>query len=116
MKILSLETSTLMGSAALSIDGKVIIEKSSRRQKSHSEVLNGFVDEILKSASLKLSDMDCFAVGQGPGSFTGIRIAGNIGKTFAYVYQKPMVSIDSLTLLAAACARDLPILAMINAY
>ena len=124
MKILALETSTLMGSAALVIDGQVIAEKSSRKQKSHSEVLNSFIEDVLKVASLSLSDIDCFAVGKGPGSFTGLRIAGNVGKTLAYSYQKPMVAIDTLTILAAAAAQkkleskasDLPIFSIINAY
>ena len=124
MKILALETSTLMGSAALVIDGKVIAEKSSRKQKSHSEVLNSFVDEVLQTGGLELSEIDCFAVGKGPGSFTGIRIAGNVGKTLAYSYKKPIVSVDTLTILASSAAhkklsqdsKNLPIFSMINAY
>lgn len=116
MKILALDSSTLMGSAALVIDGKVIGEKASNRQKSHSEVLNSFVEELLTEAKISLSEIDCFAVSKGPGSFTGLRIAGNIGKTFSYVYNKPMVAIDSLTLLAAKCPREWPVFSMINAY
>ncbi len=124
MKILALETSTLMGSAALVIDGKVIAEKSSGKQRSHSEVLNTFIEEILQIAGVSLSEIDCFAVGKGPGSFTGLRIAGNVGKTLAYSYKKPMVAIDSLTLLAAATAEKklpselaaLPVFSILNAY
>ncbi len=125
MKILALETSTLMGSAALVIDGKVIAEKSSRKQRSHSEVLNTFIEEVLQIGGVSLAQIDCFAVGKGPGSFTGLRIAGNVGKTLAYSYQKPMVAIDSLTLLAAATAQkkllsnpgsEWPVFSMVNAY
>jgi tRNA threonylcarbamoyladenosine biosynthesis protein TsaB len=116
MKILALETSTLMGSAALIIDGKVVGEKLAHRQKSHSEVLNIFIEELLSASKINLEEIDCFAVSKGPGSFTGLRIAGNIGKTFAYVYNKPMVAIDSLTLLAAKAPGDIPIFSMINAY
>jgi tRNA threonylcarbamoyladenosine biosynthesis protein TsaB len=116
MNLLALESSTLLGSAALVVNGQIIAEKSSRRQKSHSEVLNTFIDELLAGAGLKLSDIDAFAVGKGPGSFTGLRIAGNIGKTLAYSFQKPMIAIDSLTLLAAPAPRNLPVCAMINAY
>ncbi len=124
MKILALETSTLMGSAALVIDGKVIAEKSSGKQRSHSEVLNTFIEEVLQIGGVSLADIDCFAVGKGPGSFTGLRIAGNVGKTLAYSYKKPMVAIDSLTLLAAATAEKkltpevaaLPVFSILNAY
>jgi N6-L-threonylcarbamoyladenine synthase/tRNA threonylcarbamoyladenosine biosynthesis protein TsaB len=116
MKILALDSSTLMGSAALVIDGKVVSEKFSRRQKSHSEVLNTFIDELLNESKLKLTEIDYFAVSKGPGSFTGLRIAGNIAKTLSYSYQKPIVAIDTLTLLAANSPRTLPTFSMINAY
>ena len=124
MKILALETSTLMGSAALVIDGQVIAEKFSRKQRSHSEVLNTFIEEVLQIGCVSLSEIDCFAVGKGPGSFTGLRIAGNVGKTLAYSYKKPMVAIDTLTILAAATAKKnlspelaaLPVFSILNAY
>jgi N6-L-threonylcarbamoyladenine synthase/tRNA threonylcarbamoyladenosine biosynthesis protein TsaB len=112
-----METSTLLGGVALIQDGKVIAEETSFRQKSHSEIISPFVDSCLKKSHLKLSDVDVFAVGQGPGSFTGIRVAANAGKSFAYSFSKPMVTIDSLTLLAEQ-AKDskIPVLAIINAY
>lgn len=117
MKILAMETSTLVGGVAVVIDGKVAAEESSLRQKSHSENISPFVDHCLSKAGLKLEDIDVFAVGQGPGSFTGIRIAANAGKTFAYSFNKPMVTIDSLMLLAyQAKASGKNVAAMINAY
>lgn len=116
MKILALDSSTAAASAALFIDGHVVGEQISHRQKSHSEVLNGFVNSLLEKEKLTLSEIDFFAVCQGPGSFTGLRIAGNIAKTFAYSFNKPLVTVDSLSLLAMPCPRHKPVLAMINAY
>jgi tRNA threonylcarbamoyladenosine biosynthesis protein TsaB len=117
MKILALETSTLLGGAAIIIDGKIVAEESSMRDRSHSEVLNGFVDDCLKKSNLQLSDIDVFATGQGPGSFTGIRVAANAAKSYAYSFQKPMVTVDTLSLLAKqAGPRPQPILTIINAY
>lgn len=117
MKILALETSTSRGSVALIINGKVVAEESSLRQKSHTEHINPFVESCLHKANLQLKDIDVFAVGQGPGSFTGIRVAANAGKTYSYSFSKPLVTIDSLSLLAQqAQGSDKPVLAMINAY
>ena len=117
MKILAMETSTQVGGVAVIVDGKVVAEEVSLRQKSHSEVISPFVDECLKLAGLRLSDIDAFAVGQGPGSFTGIRVAANAGKTFAYSFNKPLVTVDSLTILAEqARASTQPVLSIINAY
>lgn len=117
MKVLALETSTTLGGVAVIIDGKVVAEESSPRQRSHSENINPFVSHCLSRAHLELQDIDVFAVGQGPGSFTGIRVAANAGKTFSYCYQKPLVTIDSLMLLAQqAQGSSKPVVAMINAF
>lgn len=117
MKILALETSTLLASVAVIIDGQVVAEESSMRQNSHSEIISTYSDTCLKKAGLALHDIDVFAVGQGPGSFTGVRVAANAGKTFAYSFNKPMVTVDSLTLMAeAARTSPWPVLAIINAY
>lgn len=117
MNILAMETSTLLGGVAVVSQGKVIAEESSRQQRTHSEIISPFVDVCLKKAGMSLEEIDIFAVGQGPGSFTGIRVAANAGKTFAYSFDKPMVTIDSLVLLAApALGQKLPVLSIINAY
>jgi tRNA threonylcarbamoyladenosine biosynthesis protein TsaB len=116
MIVLAMETSTQLGGVSVIKDGQVLATESSLRQKSHSEAINGFIHNCLEKSHLKLSDIDVFAVGQGPGSFTGIRVAANIGKSFSYVYNKPLVTIDSLVLLAATVKTDLPVLSIINAY
>ena len=117
MKTLALETSTLLASVTVIVDGRVVAEESSMRQNSHSEIISTYSDSCLKKAGLQLGEIDVFAVGQGPGSFTGVRVAANAGKTFAYSFNKPLVTVDSLTLLAqAARTSSWPVLALINAY
>lgn len=116
MTVLALETSTLLGGVAVIKNGQVLASESSQRQKSHSEILHPFIETCLQKAGLTLTDIDVFAVGQGPGSFTGIRVAANAGKTFSYIYNKPLVTVDSLMLLATPVKSDLPVLAMLNAF
>lgn len=116
MIVLAMETSTQLGGVAVIKDGQVLAMESSLRQKSHSEVLNRFIHNCLDKSNIKLEEVDVFAVGQGPGSFTGIRVAANAGKSFSYIYNKPLVTIDSLVLLAAAVKTQLPVLSIINAY
>ena len=122
MNVLALETSTLLAGVAVIQDGKVLAQESSLRGKSHSELISPFITQTLEKSLLKLSDIDVFAVGQGPGSFTGIRVGANAGKTFAFSFQKPLVTVDSLVLLAAQTIinpghkTSLPVLAIINAY
>ncbi len=116
MIVLSLESSTQLGGVAIVKDGMILAAESSLRQQSHSENLNAFVTTCLEHCGITLDDIDVFAVGQGPGSFTGIRVAANIGKTFSYIYKKPLVTIDSLALLAMPVKSNLPVVSIINAY
>lgn len=117
MKLLALESSTLLGGVSFLEDGKVLLTEESMRQNSHSEALNVFVGSGLKKLNWKLSDIDLFAVGQGPGSFTGVRVAANIGKTFSYINKKKLICTDTLSCLAwPAMGSSVPVFAMINAY
>lgn len=117
MIVLAMDTSTLLGGVAVIKEGRVLAVESSLRQKSHTEIISPFVESCLKNAGVNLADVDLFAVGQGPGSFTGIRVAANAGKSFAYAFGKPMVTIDSLVLLASAVRESAtPVLSIINAY
>lgn len=117
MIILACETSTLLGSVAVVKDGAVLAERQLMRQGSHSDILNPFIYECLNQAGLTLQNIDCFATGIGPGSFTGIRISLNTAKTFGYVLDKSVYGESSLKILAfQAQAHSSHITAMINAY
>ncbi|MFZ3231832.1 MAG: tRNA (adenosine(37)-N6)-threonylcarbamoyltransferase complex dimerization subunit type 1 TsaB [Pseudobdellovibrio sp.] len=121
MIILACESSTLLGSVAVFENSKLIAYKESLRQGSHSDVLNLFVEQVLATTNLKISDIDLFISGIGPGSFTGIRISITTIKTFAYCFDKPVLGINSLENLAwqycLQCDDEKkPIISMINAY
>ncbi len=95
MKWLALDTA-LGVKILLSVDGKMY-EYSDDEYKMASSVLLPKIHELLDSASLTLADIDVFATTVGPGSFTGIRIAVNTARAFAYALNKPMIGIDCLT-------------------
>lgn len=120
MIVLACETSTLLGSVAVLKNQAVLAYQDSLRQGSHSDVLNIFIESALTEAKVRLDEIDLFATGIGPGSFTGIRISLNTIKTLSFCYNKPCVGIDSLINIAYQCSlqplQDRPIIAMINAY
>ncbi len=117
MLTLALETSTALASVAILENERCLVQKSSLRQRSHSEFVNQAIDDALNEAQKKLIDLDLVAVGQGPGSFTGIRVAANIAKTLSFNFGKNLLWQDSLTLLAMALPRlNKPVLTIINAY
>lgn len=100
MRILAIDTSTLVGSVALVSDGVLIAEWSASVRASHGETLLPAVQRLLLQAQTSLHDIDAFAVGIGPGSFTGVRIGVATVKGLAFAEGKPIVGVTSLRVLA----------------
>jgi tRNA threonylcarbamoyladenosine biosynthesis protein TsaB len=101
MKILAIDTSTMLGGIAITDDSLGLIAEVRLNVKStHSEKLMTEIDHILTQAGLTLSDMDVFAVAIGPGSFTGLRIGLSTVKGLSYATGKPIVSVPTLEALA----------------
>ena len=72
--ILQIETATTVCSVALANDGKLIAAKQVDQRNIHAEVITLYIEELIKSAGIKYSDLDAIAVSSGPGSYTGLRI------------------------------------------
>ena len=101
MRVLAIDTSTLLGGVAIMDDLSGLIAEVRLNVKStHSERLMTSVDFILKQSGHQLSDMDFFAVAIGPGSFTGLRIGISTVKGFSYATGKPVVAVPTLEALA----------------
>ncbi len=100
MLILAIETSTIAASVAVVGEDKLYGEAFTDFKLKHSEKLLPLIDHLLSDLRMKLSDIGAFAVGAGPGSFTGIRIGAATVKGFAHASDKPIVGVSSL----AACA------------
>jgi len=103
MNILALDTSTDYCSAALWRDGQVT-ECAVVAGQSHSTLLMGMVDEVLAAAGVSLKLVDGIAFGEGPGSFTGLRIACAVAQGLAFSSDIPVTGIGTLRAMAAACA------------
>ena len=84
----------------LSVDGKNY-DYTEDDGKSASAVLLPVVDKLLSKAGVQLKDLDAIAVVVGPGSFTGIRIAVNTARMFAYTTQIPLIKVDNLEVCAS---------------
>lgn len=112
--IIALETATSSCSAALRINGE-IVERSQVGSNVHSQVLLSMVQELLASAAISPKQLDAVAVGQGPGSFTGLRIGVGVGQGLAYGSGCPMIGVSSLMALAHAAPNNGLVLAGIDA-
>lgn len=99
MKILAIDAATEACSVALQI-GNETLGKFELAPQQHSQKLLPFVDEILAQAGVKLGQLDAIAYGQGPGSFTGVRIGVSVTQGLAFGADLPVVGISSLATMA----------------
>ena len=101
VKILALETSTELCSAALWLDGKVDAREVVAGQR-NSELLLPMVDALLAANQLTARDLDGVAFGAGPGAFTGVRIACGVAQGIAFGIEVPVAGVGTLLALAQA--------------
>jgi tRNA threonylcarbamoyladenosine biosynthesis protein TsaB len=99
LNLLAIETSTELCSAALLRGDELFVEEVLAPNQ-HAERLAPMLRRLLARAGLAAADMDAFAFGQGPGSFTGIRIACGLAQGLALGAGRPVVGVSSLLALA----------------
>ena len=96
--VVALDTSTdMLACAASWIDvqtgeAKLVSGDHLCRRHANVELVNT-VDDLLKQAGLDRSDVGCYVVGRGPGSFTGVRIGAAMVKGLAFGTGKPCVGV-----------------------
>jgi tRNA threonylcarbamoyladenosine biosynthesis protein TsaB len=115
LKVLAIDTSTVMASCALLDEENLLGEFSLNQNMGHSENLVPMVKTLLDNLNLKVSDIDLYGVALGPGSFTGLRIGIATVKAFAHVYNKPIVGVSTLEGLAFNVRASGVIVPMIDA-
>jgi len=106
MYILGFESTAKSASVALLHDGKLVAEAFQNNALTHSKTLLPMAEDMLKNCGLSFDELDVFAVSQGPGSFTGIRIGVACVKGLCWALSKPSVGVS--TLEAMACASHAP--------
>lgn len=100
MKTLAIDTTANTATCALVEDGRVMAVSVVDGMLTHSETMLPMIDEMLKKSSISTKDIDLFAVANGPGSFTGVRIGVATIKGLAFSSGKPCVEVSALAGLA----------------
>ncbi len=98
---LGIDTSHTPLAVAIVKDGQVLAEYKSSVKVTHSIGTMPAIEELMKKANIKPSELNAIAVAKGPGSYTGVRIGVTIGKTLAWTLNLPIYSVSSLQVLAA---------------
>ncbi len=68
----------------------------------HSETLVDYLNKFLLENDITINDITEVYIGRGPGSYTGLRIAGTVGKVLAHIKDKKLFSFSSLDLILAS--------------
>lgn len=104
MLVMSIEMSSAENDVALLRDGIVLARRTWEALMFHHTRLFDLLREILAEAGVKPEQIDFFAVGRGPGSFSGTRVALTAAQAFAMPSGKPVVAVSSGTALARTVA------------
>lgn len=99
-RFLALDTSTASLAVSVMEQDKLLSEVNTNADRNHSVHLHPVMAKALAEAGLGMDQIDGIAVGVGPGSYTGIRIAVTAAKTLAWANDLPVVGISSLHALA----------------
>ena len=100
MKILALDSSAVVDSVALCEDSRMVARYTLNTGNTHSQTLLPMIESVLKSAEWEIDDLDLFAVSNGPGSFTGVRIGVATVKGLAFGKNIPCAGVSTLEALA----------------
>ncbi len=100
--ILNIDTAAAQAAISLSKDGRVLQLLQNPDQKDHASFLQPAIQKILQEAQITVNELDALAVVNGPGSYTGLRVALASAKGLCYVAKKPLITIGALPLMARA--------------
>ena len=100
MKRLALDTSSLACTVAIRIDDR-LIERHEEKPREHTSLLMPMIREVLEEADVKLADLDGIVLGNGPGSFIGMRIAASVAQGLAFAAKLNIIPVSSLAAVAA---------------
>ena len=108
-KIILIETSTALCSAAIAENGAITAYRESSAPKAHASLTAVFIQEMLQERGLTLAECDAVCVSMGPGSYTGLRVGVSTAKGLCFGSGKPLIAVGTLDTLVAQAASVIPI-------
>lgn len=101
-RILALDTSSAAQAVAVIDENGVLFESNSLAERNHSVSLMPEIERALRESGTDKRELGGIAVGIGPGSYTGVRIAVTTTKTLAWALKLPVAAVSSLEAQAAS--------------
>ena len=100
MNLLALDTSSVACSVAVQIGNKVV-ERHEEQPREHTRLLLPMIESAVKESGAALSDLDAIVLGNGPGSFIGMRIAASVAQGLAFGAGLEIIPVSSMAAVAA---------------
>ena len=105
MNLLAIDTSSVACSVALQF-GDDLVFRHEELPREHTRLLMPMIEGVLADAGKKLHDLDGIALGNGPGSFIGMRIGAAVAQGMAHGAGLPIVPVSSLAAIALQAAPE----------
>lgn len=99
MKLLALDTSSVACSVALRL-GDAVLDRHEEMPREHTRLLLPMIRGLLEEGGVSLGDLDAIVLGNGPGSFIGMRIAAAVAQGLAFGARLKVVPVSSLAAVA----------------
>lgn len=106
--LLYLDTSAQATQVICLQNDTVLSERIIPQSRDHGQYIHTLIDEVLLESKLTLSQLDGLIVLNGPGSYTGLRIALSVAKGLCYALQKPLYLLHKLQVTAIASLEQTP--------
>jgi tRNA threonylcarbamoyladenosine biosynthesis protein TsaB len=99
---LNIETATTVCSVSISENENLLFFKEINEGFTHAENLHLFIEQAFKETGVGAHQLSAISVSKGPGSYTGLRIGVSAAKGLAYALNIPLISVDTLQIMANA--------------
>lgn len=105
-RIILIETSTSLCSAAIEQDGRIICSRETDEPRAHASRTAVFVKEMLDECGLRVQDCDAVCVSAGPGSYTGLRVGSSTAKGLCFGSGRPLLAAGTLDILVRQAVKS----------
>lgn len=100
--ILHIDTATEFASICLTQGDTVLGMRSCQDQKQHGAFLQPAIQDLMQETGFELGQLAAISVAEGPGSYTGLRVTMASAKGLCYALNKPLITINTLKIMARA--------------
>jgi tRNA threonylcarbamoyladenosine biosynthesis protein TsaB len=100
--IINIDTAQEHANVCISHDTQVLAQLSNDVPKSHASFVHQAIQQLLQKTHYTFEQIDAFAVINGPGSYTGLRVGLASAKGLCYALNKPLILVNTLELMAYA--------------